>query len=208
MKGSKYVKLVILAFGLNLVAFSSSATLIAVDLSGSITQYEGQYHHGTHSVDVSTNTLSMTGNNWVALAGTYIISPNSVIQIAMNTTNVGEIHGIGFDINSVFDRKDDMTGKNFFQLAGSQVYGIQDYKSFASNGLQTFTIEVGKFFTGSFNNIIFVNDIDLYGKKTNSLYTYSVNLFDTDVAVIAEPSSLLLLSFGGLALLRRRLSSK
>lgn len=208
MNISKFVKLVVMALSLNLVAFSSQAALIGVDFSGTLVQYQGQYSNGSHSVDALTNTLTMDGNNWVALAGPFVIKANTVIQITFNSDNVGEIHGIGFDTNSVFNRNTDMTGKRFFQIAGSQTYGIQDYNTFGESGMQLFTIEAGKYFTGKFNNLILANDLDIEGSAANSVYSYSVSLFEVEAANISEPALLLLVGLAGLFVVRQKAAKR
>jgi hypothetical protein len=66
----------------------------------------------------------------------------------------GEIHGVGFDTNNKISTSDP-----FFQLYGTQSWWAnQDYK----NGPGHYVIPLGEIFTGSFTELVFVNDDDAH----------------------------------------------
>lgn len=122
--------------------------------------YSPQDVSGSTTVSVDQQTISMEGNIWSAFAGSYEITTNTVISFEFRSDSVGEIHGIGFDDDTMFDGMS--TSGDFFQVAGTQTsFGNQDFNTYSNSGLwEVFTINVGDFLTGTFNYLVFMNDAD------------------------------------------------
>lgn len=176
------------------VAFSSSAAVIKLDFSGPFVDYSNQFESGSVQSTNGGQTLSMVGNNWVAFDGVYTISADTVLEVTFSSSQLGELHGFGFDNDTVFDSFADFrNGSNrYFQFAGSQTFGVQDYNTYGSvNTLETFTVEVGKFLTGTFSYLIFMNDQDTAGASAES--SFNVSTTDTGFAQVSEPGALALM---------------
>lgn len=117
--------------------------------------------------NASACTISLTGNIWRATQETFTISSTSVLTFDFTANGTGEIHGIGFD-------SDDRASSNrIFDLTGSQNWGITDFSY--SGGTQTFSIPVGRYYTGSNMKLILVNDKDS-GTSNNTTTISNVRL--------------------------------
>ncbi|MGK7932203.1 MAG: S8 family serine peptidase [Microcystaceae cyanobacterium] len=107
-----------------------------------------------------TDTITLMGNTWKAVDLTsYVITPNTILTFDFQSSQEGEVHGIGFDN----DKK--ISGDTTFQLFGSQKWGKQKYNNYSIEPnsepeWKSYTISVGKHFTGSFRYLTFANDDD------------------------------------------------
>ncbi|MEL7241804.1 MAG: cadherin repeat domain-containing protein, partial [Cyanobacteria bacterium J06573_2] len=113
----------------------------------------------------NSNQLKLEGNGWKSLDITgYQVDADTQLFFEFKTNGEGEIQGIGFDSNNNINRNDD--GQHFFQLAGSQSWGIEDSQYINSlgtseDGFTSYSIHVGQLFTGEFNYLTFGNDHDV-----------------------------------------------
>lgn len=186
--------------GLVVVIFmgSAHASLLQVDLSGAVA-YPQQYHSGTHSSNTEGSVLTMDGNNWVAISGLFEITSNTIFEFDFSSSNVGEIHGIAFenDLNFNFAEQSART----FQIAGSQGgFGIQDFNTYSGSGTESFSIDIGNYFTGTYNYMIFINDDDSSSQNANSVYGTE----QTSTANVSAPSTLALLLIASMVLVGRK----
>lgn len=166
-------------------AFVSNAAIIQLDFSGPFVNYSNQFLKGNVEATDGGKTLSMFGNNWVAFEGSYTIDPDTILEVTFSSSQLGELHGFGFDNDTVFDNNDDFrNGSNrYFQFAGSQSFGVQDYNTYGTVGsIQTFTVEIGKFLTGTFSQLVFINDQDKSGLNAES--SFNISTFDTGFAQV------------------------
>jgi len=146
--------------------FGFGSVLEDLDITIDIGEYEGLKVNYQESVlesysdlqDVGDARITRDGYNVVLESGAwktvdieYEILQDTVLRFSYKTFKEGEIQGIGF-INANGDLEE-----TFFQLDGSQLLGIQDYNN-DRDGF--FEIEVGKYFTGSFDKLVLVNDDD------------------------------------------------
>jgi hypothetical protein len=127
----------------------------------------GDQDNGTFEVQDNGNTLKLMGNAWKKVSLDYTITPNTVISFDFRATGMGEIHGIGFDNDNSLDSG---WAQRFFALAGTQTYGIQEYRTYTGNGWSSFSIPVGEFFTGDFNFLVFAGDKDNEGASQESFF--------------------------------------
>ena len=150
-------KLVLAIF--SVLSLTANAAVIELDFSDAFANYSNQFETGTVSAVNGGKTLSMFGNNWVAFEGVYNITADTILQVTFSSSQLGELHGFGFDNDIIFDSVDDYkNGENrYFQFAGTQTFGVQDYNTYSvPNTIETFTVEVGKFLTGTFSQLVFI----------------------------------------------------
>ncbi|WP_172298932.1 choice-of-anchor Q domain-containing protein [Pseudoruegeria sp. HB172150] len=119
-----------------------------------VLSYSGRQDHGTFEIDSYGLSLIQTGNAWNHVAVDYDVTEDTVLTFRYRTMVEGEIHAIGFEND---DRPDATT---FFQLDGSQRFGIQDFAGSTSEYTLSFNIPVGEYFTGHFDRLVFVTDQD------------------------------------------------
>ncbi len=131
--------------------------------SEEILSYGGKGQNTTITSTVSKdNQLRLEGNGWRRLDITgYEITEDTVLKFDFAGNGEAEIQGIGFDNDNVIGGQD--TG-NFFQVDGSQSWGIEDLDDYikgTDNGFTQYSIAVGDFFTGTFDFLTIGNDRDV-----------------------------------------------
>ena len=144
--------------------------LFQVNINGNnqdkqVLSYGGVRQNPDISATLNNNRtqLELEGNGWRRLDITgYDINANTRLQFEFASNGEAEIQGIGFDNNNNISRSDD--GGKFFQVDGSQSWGIEDldqYSSMGTNGFTQYDIPVGDFFTGEFDFLTLANDHDV-----------------------------------------------
>ena len=107
---------------------------------------------GAVTIEDDGATLRMQGNRWQAIAFSYTITPDTILEFDYRVTVEAEIQGIGFDTDTA------LSGP--FRLSGSQSYGSTAYQYTGNGEYQHFVIRVGEFQTGDFNYLFFAGDDD------------------------------------------------
>lgn len=187
--------------------FNTQATIVNFDLSN-ISPFGGPGQSSVADSGSVTNLsggsgLDITGNWWAAVTESFEVINSTYLIFDFTTRDIGEIHGIGFASSG--ENSPAAIEFTTFQLLGYQEWGIQDFRIDASNvtlnQTYSFSINVGSFFTGTFDRIVFVMDDDGNVGQANG----SANSQFSNVSVVSAPSALgiMLLSFG-LILLRTR----
>ena len=125
---------------------------------------------GDPTVAADGSSLTIMGNGWKAIDFDYDITPDTVLRFDFSSSEIGEIHGIGFDTD------DSISANRTFRVAGSQNWGI-DGPTY-DGGVVTYEIAVGTFYTGSVSRLFFVNDIDANGRSANGTFA-NVSVFDS-----------------------------
>ena len=84
------------------------------------------------------------------------VTKGTVLSFDLSSLIEGEVHAIGFETDS------QLTTDHVFQLDGSQDRGIQDFNGLytTGSGAQSYDINVGDYFTGSFDRLVFIMDDD------------------------------------------------
>ena len=138
-----------------------SLTFVDGDFAG----YAGSQDQGTATVSSAGNAVTLTDNAWKQLAADVTVTSDTVLTFDFSSTAEGEIHGIGFERDGV------LSEEFIFQLDGSQNWGIQAFDGLYStgSGSRTYSIDVGQYFTGDFDRIVFVMDDDA-GAGGNSTF--------------------------------------
>ncbi len=110
-------------------------------------------------------TLQVAGNTWkkAALDSAYTVTANTILEFDFQSSVQGEIQGIGFDNDEV------LSDQTFFQLYGTQKWGLQAYRNYAASAgeMVHYAIPVGEFFSGAMSYLIFVGDDDAHALAEN-----------------------------------------
>ncbi len=148
----------------------------------------------------SDNELNLNGNRWQRLEINSTITKDTVLRFEFASNGNGEIQGIGFDNNNVISRKPD--AGNFFQVDGSQSWGIKNLSKFIvgkSGGKDIYEIPVGKFFTGDFDFLTIANDDDQPNPDAESTFS-NIKIFEgtlDSVDTLKDTPDSLLFSING-----------
>lgn len=176
------------------VAHASIVSFDPADISG----YGTQAQSGSFTIfDVGSETnvgLSLEGNYWVDIDLSTLPSlDNAILTFEFMTDDLGELHGIGFDSDDTLINSGGGFAP-FFQLAGTQTLGNQDYR--VSTGLdtwQTFVIDLSAFDFTQYDRIIFAADMDGGDKSTSSSFR-NLTISSSSAVDVSAPSTFGLLS--------------
>ncbi|AZQ57685.1 T9SS type A sorting domain-containing protein [Maribacter sp. MJ134] len=152
----------------------------------------GSQDNGSHEVLDGGGTLRMTGNSWKKVPLSYEITSGTVLEFDLRVTGLGEIHGIGFDNDNTLESSDAVSS---FQLAGTQNYGNQDFRTYGGSDWVSFSIPVGQYFTGGFAYLVFAGDKDSNANVQDSSFRNIVLREVSPVAVsgiVVNPQELTL----------------
>ncbi|MCC1494610.1 Ig-like domain-containing protein [Cognatishimia sp. F0-27] len=118
--------------------------------------YGGPQDAGMATASGDGTTLTVDNNGWKKIEVNKTITADTVLRFDFASTGEGEIHGIGLDTD------DDLTASQFFQLDGTQSYGLQFYNGnyTTGSGPQSYEIRVGDYFTGTFDHLTLATDND------------------------------------------------
>jgi hypothetical protein len=160
-------------------------------LINSLESYGGSQDNPKNgTVEISSNNeIKLSGNRWQKLEINSTITKNTVLRFEFAGNGKGEIQGIGFDNNNVASRKQD--GGRFFQVDGSQSWGIENLSEFIvgkSGGKDIYSIPVGKFFTGDFNFLTIANDDDQPNPDAESRFS-NIKIFEDTPTPQNTPNS-------------------
>ncbi len=115
----------------------------------------GEQDEGTATIMDEGDSIALSGNAWKHVEGDFTITRTTVLTLILDIAEEGEIHGIGFA------NDDTLPVATSFQLSGTQRWGIQTHNRYDErSGEVRVTIEVGKHFTGSFDQLVLIQDDD------------------------------------------------
>ncbi len=165
------------------------------------------------TVEISSdNELNLSGNRWQRLEINSTITKDTVLRFEFASNGNGEIQGLGFDNDNVISSKPD--AGNFFQVDGSQSWGIKNLSKFIvgrSGDKDIYEIPVGKFFTGDFDFLTIANDDDRANPDAESTFS-NIKIFEgtpdsvdtpeetpdsLDISINGVTESQKILSYGG-----------
>gem|GEM_PF-598333 len=125
----------------------------------------GDQDQGSFVVQDNGNTLKLFGNSWKKVGLNFNVTANTVIEFDFYSPSQAEVQGIGLD------NDDDLNQDFFFQLYGTQTWGIQSFNNYSSgDGWKRYQINVGQFYTGNMNYITFGNDHDVNNPTGESFF--------------------------------------
>ena len=133
-----------------------------------ITSYDpSTQDYGFHEVQDTGNTIMLSGNSWKKADLGQSITANTVLEFEVRISGLGEVHGIGFENDNSLTAP---YGEHFFQVGGTQVFGLQDHRTYSGNGWVSYSIPVGQYITGNFAYMVFSGDKDSDGATQESYY--------------------------------------
>tara|TARA_R100000027_G_scaffold67677_2_gene67678 strand:+ start:4512 stop:6737 length:2226 start_codon:yes stop_codon:yes gene_type:complete len=129
--------------------------------AGNLSAYTSGQSDGssTATLDSTGTALTLSGNIWRKYPLSYDITGNTVMQLSVESSDVGEIIAIGLDNDNDYEG----SARNF-KLGGSQS-SVADFHVIspaygAGTGIVCYRIPVGGFYTGSINYLTFIADDD------------------------------------------------
>ncbi len=145
-------------------------------------------------------TLSLQGNAWKRIDFAYDITANTVLEFEFQLTAEGEIHGIGFDTDSV------QSATDILQLGGTDPWtteirplGLAQGESLVIGQWYKYTVFVGDYFSGTKDYLTFINDQDVANPTAASAFR-NVRLYeaaDTQPVAPLDFSAATITSYGG-----------
>lgn len=149
--------------------------------------FDDQDRYGDTLTNLSPYQLELNGNNWKSIPFNYTVTANTYLEFEFRSDVGAEIHGIGFENDNAISRE---TTFNFF---GNQKWGIQTIQYSQTGESQTFTVPVGQFFQGDFNQLVFVLDNDRKTANANAIFK-NVRVYEesqnNDISDVLDLSSL------------------
>lgn len=135
-------------------SLSNSACSIE-DLDRTYNSFANQ-DNGNDELLNGNTVLRLSNNAWKSTPFDYTVTSSTVLQVDFRSTTQGEIHGIGFESDN------ELSSNLLFKLHGTQPFGIPNFDNYPNNGeWVTYTINVGDFYTGNANQLLFVADNDV-----------------------------------------------
>lgn len=136
---------------------------------------------GTSTIQDGGATLLLQNNAWKYIDFPYDIGPDTYIEFDFRSTLEGEIHGIEL-------RSFGLAGANYaFKVHGTQNWGIVDFDNYVSPNWTTYTINVGAYFTGYFDRMVFICDKDANPQLANSQFR-NVRIFEEECGNAGPPA--------------------
>lgn len=138
---------------LTLLILFSTLPALDIDLSTPLS-YGGSQDQGTATPYQDGDLVTLNGNAWKAFAlpEAYTITAETELTASLTVSTTGEIIGIGL----VDGNLSSINSSRSFQLAGTQTWGIQDFRGQSGQ----ITIPVGQFFTGQATHLVLIGDDD------------------------------------------------
>lgn len=129
---------------------SSDCLEVAPD---SLESYANQNRRGSYSV--TDGELVLRGNNWLAQAIDYTLTPQTVLKGQVMRGDTGEIHGIG-----IVGQIESLNPSNVVRFGGTQRWGLHiDY--IPANEWVDIEIPIGQLIPNTeYGYVLFVNDFD------------------------------------------------
>ncbi|WFB37796.1 right-handed parallel beta-helix repeat-containing protein [Kiritimatiellota bacterium B12222] len=146
--------------------------------------YSGQSTTGSMSLEAGNTALHLTGNFWRKYAYAYEVTPNTMLEVTVEASNVGELICIGMDSDN-----DYATSLTNIQFAGSQSHSSflpLETSYVAGSGSETFILPIGTVFTGNMSYLTFIGDDDL---DANVDVTFSnIRIFEAEETELVSSS--------------------
>ncbi|MCC9605316.1 hypothetical protein LOC68_23565 [Blastopirellula sp. JC732] len=159
------------------VTYTPTITIDGLPDEVALMSFGGDQDKAPSVVSIDGDTIRIEGNGWKALAlnGGLTITSTTVLSFTFESDSIGEIHGIGFATNATLGTAD---AKRSFRMAGSQNWGINattDISPYITIVGNAWTIEVGKFFTGTFDYLTLICDDDADGYAVSQFSNITIS---------------------------------
>ncbi len=142
-----------------------------------LVSYAGNQDQGGFRIKDRRKTIIVFKNAWKAIPIEYDVTASTRLQFDFRSTREGEEHSIGLD-NDLF-----ITSGNRFKLFGVQNTGgaIRDFDNYdGSKDFKSYSIPVGRYYTGAMKYLFFVADNDARPDRGNSFFSNIVIFDDTN----------------------------
>ncbi|GAA4226544.1 Ca2+-binding RTX toxin-like protein [Sagittula marina] len=140
---------------------------------------------GVSSVSVDATTVTLTGNAWKMADVDFDVVRGTVLTFDMTSTDTGEFLAIGFDTNGHYDGMMDLS--SFIRLGGTDGSHLPfaAFRSYTTLGVtQSYSLNIGEWFTGDFEQLVFVADDDADGSGNMTISNIQIfNDFDHSIEV-------------------------
>lgn len=161
---------------------SAQAAFINFD-DYTISGYANQDKSGSATTSDAGFTLDLAGNTWVDVLFNSTITSTSILNFTFEATGLNaELYGIAFDTDDSYVYNDMGT---FSFVGGSQASEITSANIFdnytSGDGSVSYSINVGDFFTGAFNRLVFILDNDANASGSFASFT-NVEICDSAAA--------------------------
>ncbi len=139
--------------------------------------------NGTSQLQNGNTELVLQNNAWKYVNLNYTITPNTVIQFDFGSTIEGEIHGLGLESDNT------LSSNLIFKVHGTQNWGIRDFDNYPNNSQWvSYSINVGNYYTGATDRLVFVADHDGGARNGNSFFRNVVIFEDANSNGICDGS--------------------
>ena len=153
-----------------------------LDLNTSYFSFSNQ-DNGDSQLQNGNTELVLSNNAWKYMNLNYTVTANTVIQFDFGSTIEGEIHGIGFETDN------SLSSNLVFKVHGTQNWGITDFDNYPSNDQWvTYSIDVGSYYTGASDRLLFLADHDAGPGNGNSFFRNIVIFEDANANGICDDS--------------------
>ena len=144
-----------------------SGNVERVDVNANAIQSYGNGQDGAATVNYLDDDVGveLDGNAWKKITVNYEITSNTVLEFDFRSTLEAEISGLGFD------NDDNISNTLTFKVYGTQNWGRTNFDNYDGSGDWVhYEINVGAFFTGTYEFLTLVNDDDGGGTDGNGWF--------------------------------------
>ncbi len=117
------------------------------------------------TIESSGATLHLKGNAWKKIAFPYAMTAKTVMEFDFQSPFPGDIFAIGLEEDNV------ESTNRFFELYGTEVWGIPDYKNYVPPSVKHYKIPLGAYYTANKSYLAFANDHDIATPTAESLFS-------------------------------------
>ncbi len=137
-----------------------------------VSPYGGVQDRGSYEIKHGGKSIKLINSAWKSISIDYNITSETVLEFDFASTQIGDIHAIGFD-------KDEIpSGSRSFKVFGLQDWGILDYADYQGNSVwKKYRIPVGQYYSGKVDRLFFISDDDFGDPRGNSYYR-NIKIYD------------------------------
>lgn len=158
-----------------------------------LSSYSGQDNttKGKFQVTDSGSTLQLSGQAWKKLDFAYNVTPNTVLSFDFRSDVMGVSHLIGFDNDNSYWNVN-FNNPTGFILSGSDTWPgwSQQLKNYSGTEWKSYSINIGKNYTGAIQYLFFANSPKTTNPLENSFFR-NIRVYDTNSLDTTAPTTTL-----------------